>query len=368
LELDRKSGITENFTAAVEQLGATLHDDEPNYEVRLGGIYALERIAKSWVERGEANDYWAVIEVLTAYLRHNATQEPDTSQDDNAKGTNKRTTVNGSDDFYPLSPDVEAIVEVLRRRGNRDLEKRNNFHLNLRGARLSGANLNGAQLARANLREEQMQGADLSGADLLKAFLLQAQLDGAILVDAQLCEACLFGARLVGAVLERAQMESADLSKAQLNGAVLSRAHLERAILKGARLENAFLWETWLKGADLSTARLDGADFRGSRLDGAMMSFMLFDNQPITSSQQFCEYGAAPEDGRISIVGGTATLKDTDLRGVDLRRVYGLTASALLEARNVDPDKVPEHLREEYLARLGESTPTSTSENEQSDA
>jgi hypothetical protein len=41
--------------------------NEPNVEVRLGAIYALERIAYD-----SPRDHWPIIEVLTAYVRQNA--------------------------------------------------------------------------------------------------------------------------------------------------------------------------------------------------------------------------------------------------------------------------------------------------------
>src|SRR5829696_7956621 len=68
LRLTREGQITERFTQAIEQLGAT--DDEGNkrLEIRLGGIYALERIANDSPER----DYSTIIEGLTTYLRENA--------------------------------------------------------------------------------------------------------------------------------------------------------------------------------------------------------------------------------------------------------------------------------------------------------
>jgi hypothetical protein len=46
LELDREAQITHRFTQAIWQLGAELKNGKPNLEVRLGGIYALERIAR----------------------------------------------------------------------------------------------------------------------------------------------------------------------------------------------------------------------------------------------------------------------------------------------------------------------------------
>ena len=46
LELTKEGQITERFTKAIEQLGAVDNDGEPKLELRLGGIYALERIAR----------------------------------------------------------------------------------------------------------------------------------------------------------------------------------------------------------------------------------------------------------------------------------------------------------------------------------
>src|SRR5215203_3394049 len=68
LELTEQGQITERFTRAIDQLGATDDEGKPKLEIRLGGIYALERIAKDSPER----DYSTVMEVLTAYARENA--------------------------------------------------------------------------------------------------------------------------------------------------------------------------------------------------------------------------------------------------------------------------------------------------------
>ena len=59
LETTQQGQITERFTKAIEQLG-----DKERLMVRLGGIYALERIA-----RDSESDHWAVMEVLTAFVR-----------------------------------------------------------------------------------------------------------------------------------------------------------------------------------------------------------------------------------------------------------------------------------------------------------
>src|SRR4051794_11504205 len=79
LDIDRESQITNRFTQAVAQLGAELKDGKPNLEVRLGGIYALERIA-----RDSPRDHWTIMEVLTASVRQNAPWAPPSVTDEAA--------------------------------------------------------------------------------------------------------------------------------------------------------------------------------------------------------------------------------------------------------------------------------------------
>jgi hypothetical protein len=57
-EADRQRRIVETFTKAVEQLGSD------KLEVRVGAIFALERLSKE-----SPDDYWTVMELLTAFVR-----------------------------------------------------------------------------------------------------------------------------------------------------------------------------------------------------------------------------------------------------------------------------------------------------------
>jgi hypothetical protein len=61
LRTTHEGQITDRFTKAIDQLG------KDTLAVRLGGIYALERIA-----RDSESDHWAVMEVLTALVREQA--------------------------------------------------------------------------------------------------------------------------------------------------------------------------------------------------------------------------------------------------------------------------------------------------------
>ena len=124
LDLDRIVALTENFTAAVEQLGATHGTaDEPNLEVRLGAIYALERISKNWFERDADDEYWAVIEVLTAYVRRNQGPEID------IQGRPRE--------------DIDAILDVLEKRSSKNKEAESELRRmpNLRGCDFRGTAL-----------------------------------------------------------------------------------------------------------------------------------------------------------------------------------------------------------------------------------
>ena len=72
LELTEQGQITERFTRAIDQLGETDDNGDPRLEIRLGGIYALERIDKESPERAYHS---TVMEVLTAYVRENSRRD-----------------------------------------------------------------------------------------------------------------------------------------------------------------------------------------------------------------------------------------------------------------------------------------------------
>ena len=64
LELTEQGQVTDRYTKAIEQLGSDKLD------VRIGGIYALERVA-----RDSFTDHPTVMEVLTAFIREHS-REP----------------------------------------------------------------------------------------------------------------------------------------------------------------------------------------------------------------------------------------------------------------------------------------------------
>ena len=160
-------------------------------EIRLGGIYALERISKESEE-----DYWPIIEILTAYVRKNSPAKRELKENNHTTEPvsidiqDKENTKSEVSEVKKLPLDIEAIVTVIRRRekyyGNGETNS-----LDLQEVCFQGADLRKANLRRANLK-----GADLKETKLIDANFREANLKGANLRDAYLMRANLKGADL----------------------------------------------------------------------------------------------------------------------------------------------------------------------------
>jgi len=213
LQVNREGQITERFTRAIEQLGATHDDNTKNLELRLGGIYALERIARESEE-----DHWSIMEVLTAYVRQHAHFRPEEAKQAEedppvVKESGGWEETEKTREIPELSADIQAIMTVIRRR-TRSFEHGEPDRLDLGETNLSGAYLFGANLSGAGLSRAHLSGARLMGADLVEADLSGAYLEGADLTRVNLYEA-----DLVEALLVEANLEGANLSRANLMGA-----------------------------------------------------------------------------------------------------------------------------------------------------
>ena len=229
LELIREGQLTERFTRAIDQLGAT--DDKtgkPRLEIRLGGIYALERIDKESPERAY---HRTVIEVLTAYVRENSRRDHGKSSRPTSVSNEEAEQDRGAElDAEPSlqtpPTDIQAILDVLNRRQQGVIPRDRVHHLELHGS----------VLPRAQLQKADLRGATLQGGQLQGAGLENANLQGAKLQRANLQKAELQGANLQGAQLQKADFQGANLQGANLQGANLQGAKLQRA--RGLRPEH----------------------------------------------------------------------------------------------------------------------------------
>lgn len=191
-ELNQQGQITDRFTRAVDQLGS----DE--LDVRLGGIAALERIA-----RDSKRDRKAIAQILAGYLRGRARAE---------------LCAPNPDPNYRPPADVQAVITFLGRPDTQpertDADRGRPPH---RGDRLdlSRVDLRNAVLERLHLEHVFFWNADLRGASCY--------------------EANLGGADFGGAVARHANFWEARLANASFKDADLSQANLDRADLRGTR-------------------------------------------------------------------------------------------------------------------------------------
>jgi hypothetical protein len=150
IQINREGQITERFSKAIDHLGES---GDGKVDVRLGGIYALERIAKN-----SKDDRATIAEILTAFVRgHSTWSDPDGDADSSEPAQQKLA------DLRVRAPDVQAAMTVL---GRRALPSGRVQPLWLSGVDLRKADLYGAHLEGADLYGAHLEGADLRGANL----------------------------------------------------------------------------------------------------------------------------------------------------------------------------------------------------------
>lgn len=225
--LAKEGQVTDRYTAAVTNLG----DDK--MDVRLGGIYALQRIMQD-----STRDQPTIANVLATYVRTHAAKPPAKGQD--------------------IPADVQGAVTVL---ATRDTTHDQNFVLNLRNAWLPKAQIAGCITDQHRVH---LSSSVLSHPDMYRAHLSGANLGCADLSGATLAEADLSGAELLNADLRGTFLDGADLRGATIGG------DLRGASLNGADLRGAFLGDADLRGVDLSVVKnLSKKQLASATTDGA---------------------------------------------------------------------------------------------------
>ena len=297
----QRSLLNERYQQGAEMLGSDV------LSVRLGGIYALQRLASEH----PAIYHIQIMKLFCSYVRNppqstNEGSEPALVTEPEAIGGRRQ-------EGAQIREDIQAVMAAIGGRGDIGIaiERREKFTLDLHGADLSGARLSGANLAGADLshgnlhhvsffdttpsgpdlstpipsgpnqpparmeipgsfipldfvgvenRRANLSGTNLNGADLSHAFLLGADVSGARLVEATLSNCQLIRANLRQTVLLGADLSGAFLLKADLAGAQLAQAKLVDAQLTDAKLYGANLFLTELRGANLSGAMFSEID------------------------------------------------------------------------------------------------------------
>ena len=252
------------FTKAIEQLGATreerktrvteeingvihgFHDETntiPDTEIKLGAIYALEKLARDDLEM-----HWPIMETLCAYIRENAgkPRPPPTNMPAALSGHwRNRLSENAVEEFKRdsgrASVDVQAAITVIGRRSSKQLEYERARRETSRTAEAWQLDLSNCHLALGNF-----VGLDFTAARFAGSSLYLSNFSGATLTGAVFSKAHLGGARF-----HLAHLESASFNEAHLEGAMLTGAHIEGAWLNEAALTGAWLNDAHLEGASL---------------------------------------------------------------------------------------------------------------------
>ena len=287
-DIAQQSLLNERYERGAEMLGSNV------LAVRMGGIYALTRLAEDYPEQYSVQ----IMELFCAFAR-NPTES--------TENRNRRDTEEPEELARPsLRDDVQAVMTAIG--GRNDMARRENFSLNLEGADLGGMRLDPANLAGANLR-----GANLVYADLLNANLSGAELAGANLHHALMPDANLSGIRMMSANLSWVNAEHANLSDANLARVNLSHANLGWATLSGVNIGTADMSNALLGYADLSRAKIGTPNLSGAVLVCTNLSGAVFGRETPMSSEEYIirltqsqlDYAKADSDNPPQIYDGT---------------------------------------------------------------
>jgi hypothetical protein len=218
LKLTEQGQITDRYNAAITNLGSS------SVDVRLGGIYALQRIMQD-----SPRDQPTIVAVLCAFVRDHA-------------ATNKIKY--GPDKPYA---DIQAALTVV---GTRNTAHESSITVvDFTFAQLTGANLRGMHFDRANFTGADLTDADLTRADLTYAHLGSATLTGAHLGKANFTGVFFLGANFTGAYLVNANLTHTCLVHTNFTGTKRTGVNLAGAICARAK---------GLTGATCTKARAKG--------------------------------------------------------------------------------------------------------------
>lgn len=227
---DRDGLVTTRLSAAAALLGQFSTDkNTPNVAARLGGVYALEAIAKDTPRL-----FWPVVEILSGYVRSSCALEAPARAPAPRNGPRivrllrRLLAVDvqpaASQHKAKLRTDIQAALRILGRVQTPGLP------LGIEGnvIDLRFSNLAGGEFWRYGL-----QCADLWGCDLTDA-------------------------RLDGAQLQRAKLQETQLVRTQFGDADLTGAFFDGADISGASLE----WTHGMAPGQLANVRWFDADTR----------------------------------------------------------------------------------------------------------
>lgn len=195
----QRSLLNERYQKGAEMLG------NDTLSVRLGGIYALQRLAEEYPKEYHIQ----IMELFCQFARYPV-------KDENMEGEQ------GKGMLHPRA-DVQAVMNAI---GNRDekrikIEKENSFRLDLSDVKLQGYNMFLANWSRLPSNKEQFNPSS--------EFLRDPNFSNVHFMRADLSHASLIGANFSGSQFLLADLSSVSFSQANLSGAYFLKANLSGA-------------------------------------------------------------------------------------------------------------------------------------------
>ena len=226
-----QSGLLDNrYQTGIELLG------HAKLSVRLGGIYALERVAES----DPLTYHIPGMSVLSAFVRNWHIKYGQEGELDNTAFDNEQKG---------LPEDVRAILEVIGRRSRKqhEIELERKYTVNLKGAHLHGWEFDVLSCA----PEPDFSNVDFSSADLSGVKFFQVKLEYSSFTSANLS-----GAGFIGVDLSHASFLGADLSDVSFAHVNLSDAYFRWAKFSGTDLKEVKgLTQEQINEAEIDTQR-----------------------------------------------------------------------------------------------------------------
>ncbi len=248
-KINAQAQITESMVQAITQIGA-VNEGKPNIEVRLGGLYSLQRIMQD-----SPRDEMTIARIFYAYVRENIKRD---------KPKKIKRNKEGEIIYLRLPEDIQAVLIIINKLNEKwreqGIEWLNDAQLNFSHTDFSGYSLRNIDFRDTALKSADFSDTDLQNADLSDANFHDSNLQNALLFNTDLSGAHLAYVDLSNTSLLEGYFVSANLRCSKLSGTDFRESYLENVDFKHADLSDAILFGVNLsKTKGLSQENLNSA-------------------------------------------------------------------------------------------------------------
>lgn len=277
VKISQSNSLNSIYTSAVAQLGENIDTDTPNYSVRIGAIYALERLA-----RDNEEYHQEVMNVLCSYVRINSRNRRGSV----AENINERSlgNIENMNHMVISYVDVQEALSVL---GRRDISLDKN-ELDLSGCRLYMIQLGEAGWDGVNFSNVQFYNMTIRNCSFEKSKFLGSTFNNCGFYESFFEEAKMAGAQFNNCIISKTSFEKSNLEqvKIQGQGSVLYEVNFENSILNNlnvidaeltsCKFNNSHFYGALITSSELLSCEFDGAGLDNTKFGGVDMALCTF--------------------------------------------------------------------------------------------